>query len=65
MSDPTAGLPVSEIAEKHRFDIAKLNDYLRERIDGFGDGLAVHQFQGGASNPTFLLVTRDSAGFKR
>lgn len=65
MSDPTAGLPVSEIVEKHRFDIAKLDAYLRARIDGFGDGLAVHQFQGGASNPTFLLVTRSGGGFKR
>jgi len=65
MSDPTAGLPVSEIAEKHRFDIAKLDEYLSARIDGFGDGLEVHQFQGGASNPTFLLVTKNGTGFKR
>jgi aminoglycoside phosphotransferase (APT) family kinase protein len=62
MSDPTAGLPVSEIAEKHRFDIGKLDAYLRPCIDGFGEGLQVHQFQGGASNPTFLLVTRGDGG---
>jgi aminoglycoside phosphotransferase (APT) family kinase protein len=65
LSDPTAGLPVGEIAEKHRFDIAKLDDYLRARTDGFGDELVVHQFQGGASNPTFLLVTKSGVGFKR
>jgi aminoglycoside phosphotransferase (APT) family kinase protein len=65
MSDPTAGLPVGAIAEKHRFDTAQLDSYLRERIDDFGDGLRVHQFQGGASNPTFLLVTQDGASTKR
>ena len=65
MSDPVQGLPVSEIADKHRFDIKKLDTYLRERIAGFGDELKVHQFQGGASNPTFLLVTQDRRGFKR
>jgi aminoglycoside phosphotransferase (APT) family kinase protein len=65
MSDPSAGLPVSAIAPAHRFDIAQLEAFLRPRIDTFGDGLEVHQFQGGASNPTFLLVTRGGGGFKR
>ncbi|HEY1836999.1 MAG TPA: phosphotransferase family protein [Rhizomicrobium sp.] len=65
MNDPVAGLPVGAIAEKHRFDIAKLDDYLRARIAGFGDALQVHQFQGGASNPTFLLVTHTAGGFNR
>jgi len=65
MSDPVAGLPVGAIAQKHRFDVAALEAYLRARIDGIGDGLEVHQFQGGASNPTFLLVTRSGDGFRR
>lgn len=66
MSQAVAGLPVSEIAEKHRFDSAALDAYLKPRIEDFGDGLEVHQFQGGASNPTFLLVTKDRSGaFKR
>jgi aminoglycoside phosphotransferase (APT) family kinase protein len=65
MNDATAGLPVSEIAPKHRFDAARLQAYLAPRIDDFGEGLDVHQFQGGASNPTFLLVTRGAEGFKR
>ena len=59
MSSSTAGLPVSEIAPAHRFDIAVLEAYLKPRIEKFGEGLEAHQFQGGASNPTFLLVTRD------
>jgi len=65
MSDPLHGLPVGDIAPKHRFDIAGLEVYLRPRIEDFGDSLAVHQFQGGASNPTFLLVTRKGDRFRR
>lgn len=49
--------PVTEVAEKHRFDTARLETYLRGAIEDFGDGLIVRQFQGGASNPTFLLTT--------
>lgn len=66
MSQATAGLPVSEIAPTHRFDVAGLDAYLKARAEDFGDGLEVHQFQGGASNPTFLLVTKAKDGsFKR
>jgi len=65
MRDPIANLPVGNIAEKHRFDIANLDAYLRARIDHFGTALSVRQFQGGASNPTFLLVTKDGADFRR
>jgi aminoglycoside phosphotransferase (APT) family kinase protein len=65
MSDATQGLPVGEIAPAHRFDVGALDAYLRERIEDFGEGLEVRQFQGGASNPTFLLVTRERGGFKR
>lgn len=49
--------PVTEVAEKHRFDAARLETYLRGAIEDFGDGMIVRQFQGGASNPTFLLTT--------
>jgi aminoglycoside phosphotransferase (APT) family kinase protein len=65
MNEATAGLPVSEIAPKHRFDTARLEAYLKLRVDDFGEGLEIHQFQGGASNPTFLLVTRGPDGFRR
>lgn len=65
MTDPTADLPIGEIAERHRFDVASLEAYLRTRIDRFGTALSVRQFQGGASNPTFLLVTQDGADFRR
>lgn len=50
-------LPVGEVAERQRFDEAKLADWLRGRIDGFDGEVLIQQFQGGASNPTFLLTT--------
>lgn len=59
------GLPIGPVAESHRFDEAALGRYLRAHIPEFGDGMEVHQFQGGASNPTFLLVTRNSKGMAR
>ena len=49
---------VVPVAERHRFDIPGLDAYLRREIEDFGDGLVVRQFQGGASNPTFLLTTQ-------
>ncbi len=65
MNDAIAGLPVSEVAQLHRFDVARLEEYLTPLIEDFGVGLLVWQFQGGASNPTFFLVTRFGDGFKR
>ncbi|MFI4973317.1 MAG: phosphotransferase family protein [Caulobacterales bacterium] len=59
------GPPVGEIAPAHRFDADKLDAYLRPRIDGFGEQLLVQQFQGGASNPTFLLTTQTKDGPRR
>lgn len=53
MSDQFTGtMPVQD---RQRFDAAALERHLRERIDGFRGPLAVEQFKGGQSNPTFLL----------
>jgi aminoglycoside phosphotransferase (APT) family kinase protein len=49
------------VQDKHRFDEASLAQYMRGHVDGFSGDLAVTQFKGGQSNPTFLL----SAGGKR
>ncbi len=53
------GPPVNEqfvgtmpVQERHRFDIAALERYLRGRIEGFAGPLTVEQFRGGQSNPT-------------
>lgn len=42
---------------QHAFDVARLESYLREGLDGFAGPLTVRQFRGGQSNPTYLLTT--------
>ena len=49
------------VPERHRFDVASLERYLRQHIAGFSGNLEVEQFKGGQSNPTFRLT----AGGKR
>src|SRR5258707_1220558 len=48
------------VAEAHRFDVAHLERYMRDNVEGFSGALAVEQFKGGQSNPTYRL----SAGGK-
>ncbi|MDR5858814.1 phosphotransferase [Halomonas eurihalina] len=48
---------LSPVRESHRFDEAALQCYLRDKLPGVGEGLSIQQFQGGQSNPTFLLTT--------
>jgi aminoglycoside phosphotransferase (APT) family kinase protein len=45
------------VQERHRFDVAALERYMRSNVEGFGGPLEVEQFKGGQSNPTFLLRT--------
>ncbi len=40
----------------HRFDEGRLAEYLRAHVDGFSGSLAVEQFKGGQSNPTYRLT---------
>jgi aminoglycoside phosphotransferase (APT) family kinase protein len=54
MSDQFVG--TMPVAERQRFDSAALAEFLRGRIDGFTGDLAVEQFRGGQSNPTYLLA---------
>jgi aminoglycoside phosphotransferase (APT) family kinase protein len=57
-SEPAIG----EIRAAHRFDPAPLEAWCKAHIEDFGDDMQIRQFQGGASNPTFLLTTtRDGA----
>ena len=44
------------VQERHRFDVAALETYLRGRIEGFCGPLAIEQFKGGQSNPTYRLA---------
>lgn len=45
-----------EVRDAHRFDVAALEEYMRTHVEGFRGPLAVRQFKGGQSNPTFLLT---------
>jgi aminoglycoside phosphotransferase (APT) family kinase protein len=44
-----------EVKERHRFDVARLEAYMREHVPGFRGPLAVKEFKGGQSNPTYFL----------
>ena len=43
------------VQERHRFDVAALETYLRGRIEGFSGPVEIEQFKGGQSNPTYRL----------
>jgi aminoglycoside phosphotransferase (APT) family kinase protein len=49
------------VAQRHAFDMAALQAYLESRLPGFAGPLAVEQFKGGQSNPTYKLVTPGTA----
>ena len=46
-----------DVRPEHRFDEKKLWRYLRQHLEDFGAQPTVRQFQGGQSNPTFLIET--------
>src|SRR5579871_6902927 len=62
------GMPVYArtvpVMERHRFDVASLDRYLRDHLSGYRGGLEVQQFDSGHSNPTFFL-SAEMAGGKR
>ena len=45
------------VAEQHDFDRAALERYLSAQLPDFAGPLAIEQFKGGQSNPTYKLVT--------
>ena len=45
------------VRDAHRFDEARLAAYLSDHLPGFAPPMTVRQFEGGQSNPTFLLET--------
>jgi aminoglycoside phosphotransferase (APT) family kinase protein len=46
-----------EVAERLRFDVGRLEAYLRAHAVGFAGPIALSQFKGGQSNPTYLVET--------
>ena len=46
---------INPVREAHRFDEDALHRYLSDSVAGYAGPLRVRQFDGGQSNPTFLL----------
>jgi aminoglycoside phosphotransferase (APT) family kinase protein len=46
-----------EVAERLRFDAARLEAHMRANVPDFAGPVAVSQFKGGQSNPTYLVET--------
>jgi aminoglycoside phosphotransferase (APT) family kinase protein len=44
------------VSERQQFNVGALQDYMRQHVDGFSGTLAIEQFKGGQSNPTFKLT---------
>lgn len=52
-----------EPLSRHKFDSTTLRDWLAARLPEASDGIEIRQFQGGMSNPTFMLTCRSGARF--
>ncbi|QJE73462.1 phosphotransferase [Aerophototrophica crusticola] len=53
------GAVLIDVLPQHRFDEAALWRYLADHLDGFAEPATLQQFQGGQSNPTFLVTSGD------
>lgn len=56
-TDPYHPCGTIPVKRQHRFDEVKLHEYLSRQIPDYEGPLTVSQFEGGQSNPTFLLHT--------
>lgn len=57
MSTETLFAGTGAVRQGFAFDEATLADWMRANVDGFEGPLAVRQFKGGQSNPTYLVST--------
>jgi len=46
-----------DVAEQLRFDVDRLESYLRAHVKDFAGPITLRQFKGGQSNPTYLVET--------
>lgn len=44
-----------DVLDAHAFDQGLLSDYMESHVEGYAGPLAIRQFKGGQSNPTYLL----------
>lgn len=54
---PGSDVCIVDVLPQHRFDEAPLWRYLQEHLPDFTGPSTLRQFQGGQSNPTFLITT--------
>ncbi len=47
----------AEVRDGHRFDEARLTQWMHAHVEGFAGPMQVQQFKGGQSNPTYKLIT--------
>lgn len=57
MSDQDRFVGTMPVQERHKFDEGALETWLKANVADYRGPLTVHQFKGGQSNPTFMLVT--------
>lgn len=50
---------LTNVREAHRFDEKALESYLQENVEGYQGPYEISQFEGGQSNPTFKLDTKN------
>src|SRR5215207_8602355 len=55
MDRTDANTGTREVAERLRFDVAALQEWMAQNVPGFAGPLTVSQFKGGQSNPTYQL----------
>lgn len=57
MNASSSDVSVIDVLPQHRFDVAPLWRYLQTHLSDFAQPATLRQFQGGQSNPTFLIET--------
>jgi len=59
MTEPTRRYlgEIVEVKAAHRIDERRLAAFMGDRVGDFAGPLSLHQFEGGQSNPTYLLTT--------
>ncbi len=55
--EPDSQIGTTQVRDAHRFDEAALAAWMEANVAGFAGPLAVEQFRGGQSNPTYKLRT--------
>ena len=60
-SDSASTSLIADVAPQHAFDYGRFEEWCRQQIPGFGRMTEISQISGGASNPTFIVTTKDGA----